>query len=69
MMQETWDLGKSRRWSFRISGVKPTLERRRFPISELMASAIRARGGETDRDLDRMYRDVQAAQDARESGR
>ncbi len=44
-------------------------ERRRHPISEFMAAAIRARGGEANRETERMFRDLQAAQGARESGR
>ncbi len=44
-------------------------ERRRNPISEFMSAAIRARGGEANRDTERMFRDLQAAQGAREAGR
>jgi hypothetical protein len=43
--------------------------RRRNPILEFMAAAISARGGEPSRETDRMFRDLQAAQGARESGR
>lgn len=44
-------------------------ERRRTPISEFLAAAIKARGGEPNRDTERMFRDLQAVQGARETGR
>ncbi len=43
-------------------------ERRKNPIVDFMASAIQARGGEVSRETERMFRDLQAAQGAREAG-
>jgi hypothetical protein len=43
--------------------------RRRFTLSEWLPSAIAARGGTVTRDSERAFGDLQAARDARESGR
>ena len=69
MTQGTLTLGHSHRMAARETRRTASPERRKHPISEFMAAAIRARGGESNRDTERMFRDLQAAQGARESGR
>ena len=69
MTQGTLTLGHGHRLAVRGTQQTASAERRRHPISEFMAAAIRARGGEASRETERMFRDLQAAQGARESGR
>jgi hypothetical protein len=69
MTQGTLTLGHGHRMATRKTRHTASEERRRNPISEFMAAAIRARGGEATRDSERMFRDLQAAQGAREAGR
>jgi hypothetical protein len=69
MTQATLTRGHSHRMPRQATPPTASPERRRNPISEFLSAAIRARGGEPDRDTERMFRDLQAAQGARETGR
>ncbi len=68
MTQGTLTLGHGHRMATRETQRTASPERR-HPISDFLSAAIRARGGEATRDTERMFRDLQAAQGARESGR
>lgn len=74
MTNETWLQGIEHGWVQSISRTDAPARRRaskreRFRLSEWLPTAIRARGGESTRDGERLYSDLQAARDARESGR
>ena len=68
MTQGTLTLRHGHRMATRATRRTASPERRKNPISEFMSAAIRARGGEANRDTERMCRDLQAAQGAREAG-
>ncbi|HWU46982.1 MAG TPA: hypothetical protein VN133_09535 [Humibacter sp.] len=68
MTSGTWLQGIEHGWTRRV----PRAERvhrgeRRFAVSEWLPAAIQARGGTANRDNERLYRDLQAARDARDS--
>ncbi len=69
MTQETLTLGHGHRMATRQTERTASPERRKHPLSDFLAAAIRARGGESSRETERMFRDLQAAQGARDSGR
>lgn len=74
MTNETWLQGIEHGWARSIHRVdasarKPVSRQARFRLSEWLPAAIRARGGESTRDDERLYSDLQAARDAREGGR
>jgi hypothetical protein len=69
MTQGTLTLGHGHRIAGRATQRTASPERHRHPISEFLSAAIRARGGEPNRDTERMFRDLQAAESARETDR
>ena len=73
MANGVWLQGMEHGWVARVTRsdvVTPSIpRRRRFTLSEWMPSAILARGGTVTRESERALGDLQAARDARESGR
>ncbi|HEV7811649.1 MAG TPA: hypothetical protein VGO99_01710 [Leifsonia sp.] len=74
MANEIWAQGMEHGWVRRAerTGVKVAERiphRRRFTLSDWLPAAVQARGGRVTRDSARVYSDLQAIRDARESGR
>jgi hypothetical protein len=70
MTNGTWLQGIEHGWVRRVPQAdRPERSGRRFTLSDWLPTAILARGGRVSRDDERLYRDLQAARDAREAGR
>ncbi|MFF1571249.1 hypothetical protein ACFVWR_00760 [Leifsonia sp. NPDC058292] len=73
MANNTWAQGIDHGWIARTRSTTTAVEsiprRRRFVLSDWLASARQARGESVTRETQRAYGDLQAARDARESGR
>jgi len=73
MANNTWAQGIDHGWIARTRTAATAVEsiprRRRFVLSDWLSSARQARGQNVTRESMRAYSDLQAARDARESGR
>jgi hypothetical protein len=73
MANNTWVQGMDHGWIARTHRTATAVEsiprRRRFVLSDWLSAARQARGDNITRESMRGYSDLQAARDARESGR